>query len=431
MLSSVMLTYERPQVRTLIERLTEPPRTIVAVFGPRQSGKTTAVKQALRRIPWPSRYWSTDEPEIGLLPSDGASEDFLKAQTMARQEAIDHGWIIRRWEMARREADREVAQGSGGFVVVFDEVQNIPQWSTVVKGLWDRDRFDDRPLHVVILGSAPMRVQSGLTESLVGRFERVQFDHWSFGEMEAAFGFELDTYLFHGGYPGAGRLVGQQGRWGNYIRHSVIQPSVERDLVAMTRIDKPALLKRLFDMSAQYSGQIVSYRKLQGHLQDAGNTTTLARYLDLLETAGLVTGLPKFAKAPHRRGFPPKLNVLNTALMTASSDYTFAEARADRAHWGRIVESAVGAHLLSARTLGRRFYYWREGDLEVDFVCRGRPQLVGIEVKSGAFRGSHSGLDAFRAKFPGSRTLTVGEGGIPLVEFLSEPAESWLTGSWD
>ena len=272
MLSSVMLTYERPQVRTLIERLTEPPRTIVAVFGPRQSGKTTAVKQALRRIPWPSRYWSTDEPEIGLLPSDGASEDFLKAQTMARQEAIDHGWIIRRWEMARREADREVAQGSGGFVVVFDEVQNIPQWSTVVKGLWDRDRFDDRPLHVVILGSAPMRVQSGLTESLVGRFERVQFDHWSFGEMEAAFGFELDTYLFHGGYPGAGRLVGQQGRWGNYIRHSVIQPSVERDLVAMTRIDKPALLKRLFDMSAQYSGQIVSYRKLQGHLQDAGNT---------------------------------------------------------------------------------------------------------------------------------------------------------------
>ena len=214
MLSSVMLTYERPQVRTLIERLTEPPRTIVAVFGPRQSGKTTAVKQALRRIPWPSRYWSTDEPEIGLLPSDGASEDFLKAQTMARQETIDHGWIIRRWEMARREADREVAQGSGGFVVVFDEVQNIPQWSTVVKGLWDRDRFDDRPLHVVILGSAPMRVQSGLTESLVGRFERVQFDHWSFGEMEAAFGFELDTYLFHGGYPGAGRLVGQQGRWG-------------------------------------------------------------------------------------------------------------------------------------------------------------------------------------------------------------------------
>ena len=168
MLSSVMLTYERPQVRTLIERLTEPPRTIVAVFGPRQSGKTTAVKQALRRIPWPSRYWSTDEPEIGLLPSDGASEDFLKAQTMARQEAIDHGWIIRRWEMARREADREVAQGSGGFVVVFDEVQNIPQWSTVVKGLWDRDRLEDRPLHVVILGSAPLRVQSGLTESLMG-----------------------------------------------------------------------------------------------------------------------------------------------------------------------------------------------------------------------------------------------------------------------
>ena len=160
------------------------------------------------------------------MPSDGASEDFRKTQTMARQEAHDHRWIIRRWEMARKEADREAAQGSGGFVVVFDEVQNIPQWSTVVKGLWDRDRFDDRPLHVVILGSAPMRVQSGLTESLVGRFERVQFDHWSFGEMEAAFGFELDTYLFHGGYPGAGTIGRPAGSLGQL--HQAFDHPTER-----------------------------------------------------------------------------------------------------------------------------------------------------------------------------------------------------------
>ena len=165
-----MITYERPLVSTIVERLAEPPRRIVAVFGPRQSGKTTAVTQALRRIPWPSRYWSTDQGGAGLSPLDTVSEDFLETQPMPPQEARDHGWIIRRWEMARREADREAARGSGGFVLVLDEVQNIPQWSTVVKGLWDRDRFDDRPLHVVILGSAPMRVQSGLTESLVGRF---------------------------------------------------------------------------------------------------------------------------------------------------------------------------------------------------------------------------------------------------------------------
>ena len=426
-----MFTHERPQVSTIVERLAEPPRRIVAVFGPRQSGKTTAVKQALRRVPWPSHYWSTDQPETGPVFSDDFSDDFLKASALARRAPLNHEWIVLRWQEARRRADRAAKLGAGGFVLVFDEIQNVPQWSTVVKGLWDQDRFDDRPLHVVILGSAPMRIQSGLTESLAGRFERVEFGHWSFREMEAALGFDLDTYLFHGGYPGAGQLVDQPDRWGNYIRHSIIQPSVERDVLAMTRIDKPALLKRLFDMSAQYSGQIVSYRKLQGHLQDAGNTTTLARYLDLLDTAGLVAGLPKFAKAPHRRGFPPKLNVLNTGLMTATSDYTFGDARADTAHWGRIVESAVGAHLLTARSLGRRFYYWREGDLEVDFVCRSRPRLVGIEVKSGAFRGSHSGLDAFRAKFPESRTLTVGEGGVPLVEFLSEPAESWLTEPWD
>ena len=426
-----MLEFERPQVATLVERLTESPRRIVAVFGPRQSGKTTAVKQALRRIPWPSRYRTTEEPDDPALAIHFQSDEIPSGASAGSRQPPDWQWVIRHWEAARREADDAAKHGPGGFVLVLDEIQNVPQWSSVVKGLWDRDRFEDRPLHVVILGSAPMRIQSGLTESLVGRFERVQFDHWSFPEMKAAFDFDLDTYLFYGGYPGAGRLVSQPARWGEYIRHSVIQPSVERDLLAMTRIDKPALLKRLFDMSAQYSGQIVSYRKLQGHLQDAGNTTTLARYLDLLDIAGLVAGLPKFAKAPHRRGFPPKLTVLNTALMAAASDYTFPEARADRAHWGRIVESAVGAHLLSARALGRRFYYWREGDLEVDFVCRARPQLVGIEVKSGPFRGPHSGLDAFRAKFRGSRTLTVGEGGVSLAEFLSQPAESWLTEPWD
>ena len=425
------MIYERPQVGTLVQRLTEAPRTIVAVFGPRQSGKTTAVKQALRRIPWPSRYWTTEEPDDPALGAGFRPDELPSAQVSRRIGPLDSQWIIRRWEAARQEAGEAARRGAGGFVLVLDEIQNIPQWSTVVKGLWDRDRFEDRPLHVVILGSAPLRVQSGLTESLMGRFETVQFDHWSFREMEAAFGFDLDTYLFHGGYPGAGRMVGQPARWGDYIRHSVIQPSVERDVLAMTRIDKPALLKRLFDMSALYSGQIVSYRKLQGQLQDAGNTTTLARYLDLLETAGLVTGLPKFANAPHRRGFPPKLNVLNTALMTASSDYTFREARADRAHWGRIVESGVGAHLFSTRGYGLRLYYWREGDLEVDFVCKRGPQLLAIEVKSGSFRRSRSGLDAFRKNFAGSRILTVGEGGVPLVEFLSEPAEFWLTESWD
>ena len=431
MLSSVMLPYERPQVRTLIERLTEPPRTIVAVFGPRQSGKTTAVKQALHRIPWPSRYWTTEETDDPAIAEEIRSGELASALPARQPAPLDGQWITSRWEAARQDADEAVRRGAGGFVLVLDEIQNVPQWSSVVKGLWDRDRFEDRPLHVVILGSAPMRVQSGLTESLMGRFERVDFGHWSFQEMRAAFGFDLDTYLFHGGYPGAAPRVGQPGRWGEYIQYSVIQPSVERDVLAMTRITKPALLKRLFDMSARYSGQIVSYRKLQGHLQDAGNTTTLARYLDLLETAGLVTGLPKFAMAPHRRGFPPKLNVLNTALMTASSDYTFTEARADRAYWGRIVESGVGAHLFATRAHGLRLYYWREGDFEVDFVCKRGPRILGIEAKSGAFRRSRSGLDAFQRKFPGSRTMTVGEGGVPIVEFLSKPVESWLSEPWD
>ena len=213
--------------------------------------------------------------------------------------------------------------------------------------------------------------------------------------------------------------------WRDYILQALVEPSIERDVLAMTRVDKPALLKRLFGLGASCSGQILSYTKMLGQLQDAGNTTTLARYLDLLQHAGLVVGLPKYASRPHRRGSSPKLTVLNTALMTAGSGYSFDEARADRTFWGRIVESAVGAHLFNTATSDTRLYYWRDGQHEVDFVLQRGPRLVAIEVKSGPRRAS-PGLDEFAARFQPQRSLLVGERGVPLNEFLSAPAGHWV-----
>ena len=285
----------------------------------------------------------------------------------------------------------EAKRSERGFVLVFDEIQKIPNWSETVKGLWDADRHEGLPLHVVVLGSAPLLMQRGLSESMLGRFETIRLPHWSFAEMSEAFGFDLDHYIYFGGYPGAASLIREQRRWREYILGSIIEPNIERDILAMERVDKPALLKRLFEFGAEISGQILAYDKMLGQIQDAGNTTTLARYLDLLSKAGLLTGLwPNTPEERTAAGLPvPKLNVLNTALMSVHSGYTFEEAKADRSFWGRLVESAVGAHLFNTGTPEVRLHYWRERSLEVDFVLEYGRKLVAMEVKSGSHRGEY------------------------------------------
>jgi predicted AAA+ superfamily ATPase len=413
-----MAPFQRGQVATLIHRLAEPPSFIIALFGPRQTGKTTIIRQALSRIDRPWRYLAVDAPDQPTLRFPSAAEETIPPRPQVR----DTEWLVRQWEDARRAADRSPR----GFVLVLDEIQKISQWSETVKGLWDADRAEDRPLRVVILGSSPLWIQSGLSESLAGRFVLMQVTHWSFSEMAEAFGFDLPAYLYYGGYPGAVSWVREPVQWRDYILRSLVAPNIERDILSMTRVDKPALMRRLFELGAAGSGQILSYNKMLGPLQDAGNTTTLARYLDLLADAGLLAGLPKYAKSPLRRASSPKLNVLNTALMTACSGYTLDEARADRSFWGRLVESAVGAHLYNSATSDTRLCYWRDDADEVDFVLRRGPRLVAIEVKSGPKRASPRGLETFKERFRPQRALVVGEGGVPLHEFLTAPAGRWF-----
>ena len=370
-----------------------------------------------------------DEPEPVTLPSFPRDREDTFAlsndATIPIAGEKDARWLVWQWERARLDAERSERV----FVLAFDEVRKIPGWSEAVKGLWDADRRDGRRLHVVLLGSAPLLMQRGMSESLAGRYETIRVPHWSFPEMSAAFDFDLPGYVYFGGYPGAAPLVREQDRWRAYVTEALVEPNIERDILAMQRVDKPSLLKRLFELGAEYSGQILSYNKMLGQLRDAGNTTTLARYLDLLESAGLIAGLPKYAKGAHlRRGSSPKLNVLDTALMSALSGYTFEEARADRSFWGRLVESAVGAHLFNSGAPEVRLHYWRNNGREVDFVLvRGR-RLVAVEVKSSPRRESLSGLAEFGERFDvaASRRLLVGDGGIPLSEFLSTPAREWF-----
>ena len=282
-------------------------------------------------------------------------------------------------------------------------------------------------MHVIVLGSAPLLIQSGLTESLAGRFEPIHVTHWSFDEMADAFNFDLAEYVYFGGYPGCARFIRDEARWRDYVVGALITPNIEKDILAMTRVDKPALLKQLFELGAEYSGQILPYYKMLGQLQDAGNATTLARYLDLLSTAGLLSGLPKFSPSRQRvRASSPKLNVRNTALMTAGSGYTFAQAQADRTFWGRLVESAVGAHVLNTAANDVRTHYWREQTLEVDFVLRRGPRTIALEVKSGRRTRRLQGLEAFVQRFHPHRAMLVGGGGTPLDEFLTTPVGHWF-----
>lgn len=392
--------YERSMTAVLRQRLVEPRHFIQVISGPRQVGKTTSVTHVLDSVDLSHHYATADSPVL---------------QTTS--------WIEAQWETARSLCRAR----SQPIILALDEIQKVRGWSEVVKLLWDTDSRTGADVRVVLLGSSALLMQQGLSDSLTGRFEIIHAMHWMYAECRDAFGWDLDTYIYHGGYPGAAPLIDDHSRWRSYIVDSLIETSISRDVLLMTRVDKPALLRQLFHLACEYSGQILAYDKMLGQLLDAGNATTLAHYLSLLSGAGLVAGLQKYSGAAvRRRGSSPKLQVLNTALMSALSPRTFEEARADAAYWGRLTESAVGAFLLTeAQREDLRVFYWRHGAYEVDFVVVRGGDVAAIEVKSGKARAKTRGSQAFSKSFPGSRLLVVGTDGLPLEQFLAGEIGLW------
>ncbi len=391
--------YKRTAYGVLRKRLREKRRFLQVVAGPRQTGKTTLVRQVLEGLAFPHHYVSADEPALK-----------------------DRSWIEQQWEAARQRLGKRPG------VLVLDEIQKIPGWSETVKRLWDEDTAGRLPLHAVVLGSYPLLVQAGLTESLAGRLEVIPITHWSLSEMRDAFGWGLEQYVYYGGYPGAALLIDDPQRWRRYVLDSLVETTISRDIMLMQRVDKPVLLRQLFQVGCHYSGRVLSYNKLLGQLQDAGNTTTLAHYLELLKGCGLLEGLQKYAgQQVRRRASSPKFQVYNNALLTSQQDLTLREARQDAEHWGRLVESAIGAHLVnSARQSGFAVHYWTHVNREVDFVLARGKRIVAIEVKSTRRSCALPGMDAFASQFKTTRKLLVGEQGIPLDDFLATDPAAWL-----
>lgn len=395
------MEYIRKQFNTLKERILEPRMFMQVLAGPRQVGKSTLVGQVLERI----NIAHAMEVADGVDPKDS-------------------DWIHRVWEAARTTMTlRRLTE----YLLVIDEVQKIDNWSEAVKREWDADTRSKLNMKVVLLGSSRLLLKKGLTESLAGRYELIRMPHWSLTEMRDAFGVTLDQYIYFGGYPGPARMTGDERRWRKYVRDSLVAPAIEKDVMMTSNIYKPALMKQLFEMGCGYSAEILSLTKMMGQLQDAGNVTTLASYLEILDQCALLTVLQKYANDDARkRGSVPKYQVYNNALLTAYKGRGFVTDRTDTRTWGRWVESAVGAHLLSmADELDYKVYYWREPsrnkdekDKEVDFVIVRDGEVTAIEVKSGR-RGMNSGLPAFVEAFHPKRSFIVGTGGVSLEDFLS------------
>jgi predicted AAA+ superfamily ATPase len=384
---------ERIYLEQLKNRIEEQRNFIQVVMGPRQVGKTTLINQILQKT------------TIGFV--------FESADAVLNSGAE---WILKVWETARL---KKKALEAAEFLLVIDEVQKVDNWSELIKQQWDRDTREGTNIKVVLLGSSRLLIQKGLTESLAGRFETFYLGHWSFNEMEAAFGWSVEQYIYFGGYPGSASLIKDEERWKSYIKDSLIETSISKDILMLTRVDKPALLKRLFELGSLYSGQILSYTKLMGQLQDAGNTTTLSHYLDLLSDSGLLGGLEKYAgNEIRKRSSSPKFQSFNNALLSAQNNYRFSDIAINPKEWGRLVESSVGAHLINYSIPERyHLYYWRESNHEVDFVLEKDGKVIALEVKSG-IRADNKGISVFAQKFHPDKILLVGTGGIGYEDFL-------------
>ena len=366
---------------------------IQVIMGPRQIGKSTVIKQALDAINKPFLFYSAD-----IIPSTSST------------------WISDCWNNARLQMR---TQEQDEMILVIDEIQKLKNWSEYVKKEWDADSLNHVNIKVALLGSSRVLLEKGLSESLMGRYEEIRMSHWSYPEMKEAFGMTLEQYIYYGGYPGAAMLISDEDRWRNYVSGAIIDATINKDILMDSPIGKPALLRQTFELSVAYSGKILSLTKMLGTLQDAGNTVTLAGYLNLLGDSGLVTGLQKFSMdAARKRASIPKYQVYNNALLSTQLGLTFQEAISDSKQWGQFFESAIGAYILSEAFVHRfEVFYWRDGNDEVDFILKKNQKVIAVEVKSNS--ESHTtGLDHFREQFHPLSSIIVGEKGILPETFL-------------
>ena len=375
--------------------MAEPRRRMQIVMGPRQVGKSTLVGQFTEGVSVPF--------------------DFFAADGVNR---FDSSWIPNKWQQVRMRMDIHSEQEH---ILIIDEVQKIRGWSEQVKKEWDEDSRSHRNLKVILLGSPRLLLQKGLEESLEGRFETIKMGYWDWQEMHEAFGFSMDEYVYFGGFPGLAPDIQDEDRWRNLMEDSIISPILIRDILEIEEIRNPALLRQVFELACIESAKELSLTKMQGTM-NSGTVPTIKNYLDILNKSMIVQPLQNYSPSRVKeKQSVPKMQVFNNAFRNRFGTFSFDEARVDPAEWGRLVESAVGAHLANrAMTDDYELFYWRnERRQECDYVLRKGQALVAIEVKSGSVDKT-VGFEKFKEQFADNVTAAfiVGPHALPLDDFF-------------
>ena len=385
----------------LMRRLREPaPARVQLLTGPRQVGKTTLLLEVAAELGDRVQYVASDTTEAALP-----------------------GW----WDVQWQEARRRAQQVPG--VLMLDEIQYLPDWARMLKSKADQVRREEIPLHIVATGSSALLLGRGTRESLSGRFEHLRLLHWGISDLERLLHVpraDLSTLcITHGTYPGAVAYWDDVPRWRAYVRDAIVEPAVGRDLVHAETIRKPALLRQVFAVAVGHPAEIISLQKLAGQFASGGALATIAHYLQALEHAYVLVAVQKYSgRELRRRASPPKLVVLNQAILGALSDQPAPDPEQDPERWGRWVENACIAF---AWNRGQQVHYWREEPLEVDLVSSGSWGQWAIEVKTGRYRARDlAGLTEFCGRFGRFRPLVLcDEGGESVARDAGLSALTW------
>lgn len=322
-------------------RLEEKAPLIQVLIGPRQVGKTTAIQNILASR---SRLYETADSPVPL----------------------PHSEIERLWNEASRMKNP---------ILAIDEVQKIDGWAETVKRLWDKR---SSPIKLILLGSAALAIEKNLKESLAGRYELIRVEHWNLEEAQTGFATSIEKFIEFGCYPGSMNLIEDLSRWGAYIRDSIVEPAIGRDILQLSPVENPALLRQVFSVCLCHPAQVISLNKIQGQLQDKGALATIQHYIDLLSLGFMVTGIQKYSSQVIRtKSSPPKIIIHDNALIRAFERPI--QESPSRERMGFYFENAVGSRLIEA---GWDTYYWKDRNLEVDFVAIGpNGEKWAIEVK--------------------------------------------------
>ena len=355
------LRIAEPQIRAALRDT-----RVVAISGPRQSGKTTLA----RRFAKQGRKYVTLDNQSTLAAARSDPVAFI------------------------RDLDR----------AVIDEVQRAPDLLLAIKQSVDEDR---RPGRFLLTGSANLLTVKTIHESLAGRVEIVplyplgrseqlgikhpQFIAKAFRgavpDMAEALSMQkLSDWVTAGGYPEAIKRRSERRRQDWY--RAYIKSIVERDLPEISNLAKPDQIPRVLQIAAQFAGQLTN-------LSEIGRSVgldhkTADHYVRVLEQLYLIQRVqPWFRNELSRLVKTPKLHFIDSGLLTAMRGYSLSRLRADRTLFGELLESFLFSELLKLSAWADErvmlFHYRDRDKLEVDFVLENSAgEIVGIEVKSAA-----------------------------------------------